>query len=81
MLPDDPGEPLTMPASTRMWPAMELAMRHGVFLIVQGKPCTTQCNAATQQRSNAATQQRSNATRDEHCAAAHDYPTLKDHHA
>jgi hypothetical protein len=45
---------------------MELAMRHGVFLIVQREPRITQCNAAMQ-RSNATQQrnaamQRSNAT-------------------
>jgi hypothetical protein len=38
MLPDDPGKRLTTPASSTIRPAMELAMRHGVFLIVQNKP-------------------------------------------
>jgi len=40
MLPDHSGKVFTMPASSKMWPVKELAMRHGVFLIVQGRPCS-----------------------------------------
>ncbi|MFL6719216.1 MAG: hypothetical protein ACJ8G3_22960 [Burkholderiaceae bacterium] len=67
MLPANPGKPSTMPAGSRMGPAMELAMRHGVFLIVHA---SFVIRNATQQRSNAATQ------RDAQCAMRNAPPRM-----
>jgi hypothetical protein len=48
MLPDAFGKPFPLPAGGKVWLAMELAMRHGVFLIVQGKPCIAPPRMTTQ---------------------------------